>query len=127
MATAGIIHYLLHPGMLIQNVKGKYVGESRDASQVVHEVSPYIDQQDANHISRILTSGCPSYINFEEPFGMKSFIIAKGNQGTFKMNPEIVTKTVNKEDKHSHLLPVKLWVLHFSPWCCHTAQGIRQA
>jgi hypothetical protein len=40
------------------------------------------------------------------------------------MYPKIVHKTMNKEDKHSHLLPVKLWVLHFSPYCCHTAQGM---
>ncbi len=49
----------------------------------------------------------------------------KGNQATFKMYPEIVTKTMNKEDRHSHLLPVKLWVLHFSPWCRHTVQGMQ--
>jgi hypothetical protein len=124
MATAAIIHYLLHPGMLIQYVKGKYVGESRDVSQVVNNVLPYIDQQDVKHISQILTNGCPSYINFEEASDMKSFIIEKGNQATFKMYPQTVTKTINKEDKHSHLLPVKLWVLHFLPWCRHTAQGI---
>jgi hypothetical protein len=53
---------------------------------------------------------------------MKAYIIKKGNQATFKMYPDIMTKTMNKEDRHSHLLPVKLWVLHFSPWCCHTAQ-----
>jgi hypothetical protein len=29
MATAVIIHYSLHPGMLIGYIKGKYVGESR--------------------------------------------------------------------------------------------------
>jgi hypothetical protein len=61
----------------------------------------------------MLTNGCPSYINFEEASDMKSFIIKKGNQATFKMYPETVIKTMNKEDKHSHLLPVKLWVLHF--------------
>jgi hypothetical protein len=55
---------------------------------------------------------------------MKAYIIEKGNQATFKMYPEIVTKTMNKEDRHSHLLPIKLWVLHFSPWCRHTAQDI---
>ncbi len=55
---------------------------------------------------------------------MKASIIQKGNQATFKMHPEILTKTMNKEDRHSHLLQVKLWVLHFSPWCCHIAQGM---
>jgi hypothetical protein len=33
MATAGMIYYSLHPGMLIRYVKGKYIGESRDVSQ----------------------------------------------------------------------------------------------
>jgi hypothetical protein len=124
MTTAAIINYSLHPGMLIQYVKGKYVGESRDVSQVVNNVLPYIDQQDVKHISRILTNGCPSYMNFKEASDMKSFIIKKGNQATFKMYPETVTKTMKKEEKHSHLLPVKLWVLHFLTWCHHTAQGI---
>jgi hypothetical protein len=55
---------------------------------------------------------------------MKAAIIEKGNQATFKMYPNIVHKTMNKEDKHSHLLPMKLWVLPFSPYSRHTAQGM---
>jgi hypothetical protein len=125
MATAGIIRYLLHPGMLIQYVKGKYVGESRNVSQIINDVLPYIDHQDVVHINWILTNGIPSYINFKEALNMKSFIIKKGNQAIFKMYPEAVEKTMNKEDKHSHLLSVKLWVLHFSPWCCHATQGMQ--
>jgi hypothetical protein len=45
MATAAIIHYLLHPGMLIQFVKGEYVGESRNVPQIITDVSPYIEQR----------------------------------------------------------------------------------
>ncbi len=55
---------------------------------------------------------------------MKVAIIEKGDQTTFKMYPKIVSKIMNKEDKHSHLLPVKLWVVHVSPYCRHTAQGM---
>jgi hypothetical protein len=55
---------------------------------------------------------------------MKLTLSKKGNRATFKMYPDIMTKTMNKEDRHSHLLPGKLWVLHFSPWCRRTAQGI---
>jgi hypothetical protein len=67
--------------------------------------------------------GCPSII-VKESSEMKATIIEKGNQATFKMYPDIVKKTMNKEDRNSHLLPVKLWVLRFLPYCCHTAQGI---
>jgi hypothetical protein len=57
--------------------------------------------------------GCPSIIDFEKSSDMKATIIKKGNQATSKMFPDIVKKTINKEDRNSHLLPVKLWVLHF--------------
>jgi hypothetical protein len=50
LATATMIHYFLHPGMLIQYVKGEYVGENRDVSQVLNDVSPFIDEVDVNHI-----------------------------------------------------------------------------
>ena len=79
--------------------------------QIIKDVSLYIDKVDMAHIEQILTKGCPSITNFEEASDMKSFIIEKGNQATFKMYPETVTKTMNKEDRNSHLLPIKLWVL----------------
>ena len=125
MATACAIHYSLHPRMVIRYLKGEYVGEKRDVNQILSNVSPFIDETDAAHIKRILTQGCPSKLSFEEMLAMKASIIQKGNQATFKLHPEAVTKTMNKEDRHSHLLPIKLWVLHFSPWCCHTAQGVQ--
>ena len=124
MATACAIHYSLHPGMVTRYLKGKYVGENRNVPQILRDVSSHVDESDAAHIEQILTQGCHSRLSFEEMSEMKAYIIKKGNQATFKMYPDIVTKAMNKEDRHSHLLPVKLWMLHFSPWCCHTAQGM---
>ncbi len=124
MATAAMINYSLHPGMTIRYIKGEYVGENRNVKQIIEDIFPHINEVNAGHAKRILTQGCPSQINFEETSKMKAGIIEKGNQATFKMYLKIVRKTMNKEGKHSHLLPVKLWVLHFSPYCCHTAQGM---
>jgi hypothetical protein len=115
MATACAIHYSLHPGMVIRYLKGKYVGENRNDPQILRAESSQVDESDAAHIERILTQGCPSRLSFKETSEMIAYILKKGNQATFKMYPDIVTKTMNKEDRHSHLLPVKLWVLHFSP------------
>jgi hypothetical protein len=56
---------------------------------------------------------------------MKDETIALGNQQTFHMYPEVVTKTMNKEEKNSHLIALKLWVLYCSPWCRSTSQGIQ--
>jgi hypothetical protein len=115
LATAGIIHYSLHLGMLIRYIKGEYVGETRDVSQIIKDVLPHINKSDVAHINRILTKGHPSYVNFEEASDVKSLIIEKGNHATLKMYPETIFKTMNKEEKNSHLLPVKLWVRLFPP------------
>ncbi len=125
MATAAMIHYFLHPGMLIRYIKSKYVGENRGLLQVLNDVSRYIDDVNAKHIECILTQGCPLQINFKKTLDMKMTIIKKGDQATFKMYPETVTKTMNKEDRHSHVLPVKLWVLYCSAQCRAMAQGMQ--
>ena len=105
--------------------QGEYIGESRNVPQILEDISSHVNETDATHIKRILTQGCPLRLSFEETSEMKASIIQKGNQATFKMNLEIATKTMTKDKKHSHVLPVKLWVLHFAPWCCHTAQGMQ--
>jgi hypothetical protein len=125
MAMACAIHYTLHPDMVIRYAKGEYVGENRDVTQILRDVSSHVDETNVAHIKWILSQGCPMRISFEETSAMKPSIILKGNQAIFKMYPEIVTKMMNKEDRHSHLLPVKLWVIHFSPWCRHTVQGMQ--
>ena len=77
LATAGMIYHSLHPGMLIRYVKGEYVRENKNVSQVLNDVSPYVDSVDAKHIERILSMGCPSIIDFEESSEMKATIIEK--------------------------------------------------
>ncbi len=96
LATAGMIHYALHPGMLVRFMKGEYVGKTRDIKTVLEKVSPHISPQDATHIERILMQGCPSHLMLSEPAAMKKEIIAKGNQSTFSMYPELVARTMNK-------------------------------
>ena len=33
---------------------------------------------------------------------------------------------MSKEEKNSHVLPFKYWIVHFSPYCRATPQGIRE-
>jgi hypothetical protein len=42
IATAAMINYGLHPGMLMQYLKGEYIRESRDVSAILKTVSPHI-------------------------------------------------------------------------------------
>jgi len=126
LATAGLIHYGMHPGMSLRYMKGEYTGKSRSADAILKKVSPYIEPEDARHIHRIITQGCPSQLNFEEDTMNKLAVIEKGNQQTFETHPEVVTKSMNKEEKNSHVLPFRSWVIYFSPFLRCTPQGMRE-
>jgi hypothetical protein len=116
LATAGMIHYGLHPGMLIRYLKGEYTGEKRDVAGIISKISAHICKDDVVHVEQILKQGCPSKLQMSKPSAMKDEIIALENQQTFHMYPELVTKTMNKEERNSHLIALKLWVLHCSPF-----------
>ena len=83
LATAGLIHYGLHPGMLVRYLKGEYVGESRDYVRVLNEVSSRISIEDANHIKRILTLGCPAKLVLEEESSNKLSVMKKETNRLF--------------------------------------------
>ncbi len=68
MTIACAIYYGLNTGMVVQYLKGRYVGESRNANAILDKVSPYISNVDCDHITRIINQGCPSHIDFEEDY-----------------------------------------------------------
>ena len=63
--------------MLIRYLNSEYVGESRDVRQILREVSPDISSEDAAHIKRVITQGCPIYLDFEEEPENKLAVIRK--------------------------------------------------
>jgi len=75
-------------------------------------------------VRRILLQGCPHKLMFEESFPSKQVMMEHGNQKTFIDNPEIVRKTLNKEDRYSHLIPMDRIFCLLSPYLRHTSQGI---
>ncbi len=120
------IHYGLNPGMVIRFLMGEYIGETRDSSRILTKVSPYINEEDCKHIKRIIDQGCPSHLHFEEEYENKHLALQKGNQHTFLLHPKVTAKVMNKEEKNSHVLPFKRWLVYFSPWCRVTPQGIQE-
>ncbi len=124
LVTACAIHYGLHVGMVIRFIKGEYVGESRDANALLSAVSHLISNEDCGHIKRIINQGCLSYLDFKEDYDNKHAVLQKGNRRTFLQHPDVTAKAMNKEEKNSHVLPFKHWMVYFSPYCHATLQGI---
>jgi hypothetical protein len=53
-------------------------------------------------------------------------VLQKGNQHTFLQHPEVTAKAMNKEERNSHVLPFKEWLVYFSPYCRAMPQGIQE-
>ncbi len=73
-------------------------------------------------MERILLDGCPAQLDFEEPLSNKIEMIERGNSKTFNNNTALVLKTMNKEDRYSHLIPLDEIMCRFSPYCRYTTQ-----
>ena len=124
MACAAMLHFGMHPGKFVRWMGGEYTGSNRDVPRILRAVKDHISDDDFIHVRRILLQGCPNKLVFEESFESKMTMMERGNQKNFLDNPEIVRKTINKEDRYSHLIPIDRTICLLSPYLRHTSQGI---
>lgn len=124
MATALFLFYGGDPGKVIRAMNHEYVLANLDREAVLSNIKDIASPEDYAQITRILYDGCPAQFNFDEPNKDRLTWFDRGNQPSYTQNPKIATKTLNKEDKKSHLVPIYQEVALFSPYCRHTPQGM---
>ena len=124
MLEACSVHYNLDFGLVVRYLGGEYTAEHRDVDALEREVSPHIPPADMAQIRRILTKGCPHTLDFEMKHEDKMKMIQRGNQPSVEANMEVVTETMNKEERNSHVVPFPIWMCSFSPFANHVSQGI---
>jgi hypothetical protein len=103
---------------------GEYTGQYRDVSCTLDAIQDHITSDNYGHIKQILLNGCPTQLTFEEPSSNKIGFISRGNSKSFVENPQLVQKTMNKEDRYSHLVLMYPLLCKLSPYLCHTTQSI---
>ncbi len=106
----------------MQWMGGKYTSQFQDAHSTLAAVKGQVSIDDYKQMKRILLNECPAQLNFEKPLSNKIEMIDQGNSKSFNANTTLVLKTMNKEDRYSHLIPLDKIMCHFSPYCCHTTQ-----
>jgi hypothetical protein len=124
MASAAMVHFGMHPGKLVRHLGGEYTGSDRDVRRTVEALQGLISDSDLRHVKRILLQGCPSKLVLSESSESKLSMIQRGNQKSFVEYPDIVTKTINKEERYSHILPKHEMICKLSPYVRHTSQGM---
>jgi hypothetical protein len=125
MANAAMAHFGLDPGRFIQWMGGKYTGQHQDGHSTLAAIRGHVLANNCAHMKRILLDGCSAQLNFEEPLSNKIKMIKRGKSKSLNNNTNLVLKTMNEEDRYSHLIPLDEIMGHFSPYCCHTTQTAR--
>jgi hypothetical protein len=124
MASAAKVHFGMHPGKLVRYLGGEYTGSNRDVKHTVIALRGLISESNLGHMKRILLQGCPSKLVLSESSESKLSMMRRGNQKSFVEYPDIVKKTINKEEHYSHILPMHEMICKLSPYVRHTSQGM---
>jgi hypothetical protein len=114
----------LDPGKVVRFLLGEYTGQYHDVHRTLDAIQDHVSSDDYGHIKRILLDGCPAQLTFEEPLSNKFEFISCGNLKIFVENPRLVQKTMNKEDRYSHLVPMDPLLCKLSPNSRQTMQSI---
>ena len=108
MASTAMIHFGLNPGTskFVLFLGGEYTGYFRDVQRTLTAVRDHVSPEDLAHTEHILLDGCPAELTFKEPLSNKMVMISQGNSKKFNENLNIVKKTMNKEGRYSHVVPM---------------------
>ncbi len=124
MASAAMVHFRLDPGKFVQWLGGKYTGYHRNVQTTLDAVQFHVTPDNFEHMKRILPDNCPAEFMFTEPLDNKLAILKRGNLKTFKVNPDLIKKAMNKEDHYSHLVPINEDICRASAFCHSTTQTV---
>ena len=118
------IHFTFDFGLVVRYINDEHTAKHRDPDKVKQDIGDYIDPADMAHITRILTKGCPAQLQFALPREQKMRMIRHGNQKSILNNQEEIRKTMNKEEKHCHIVPFFPFVCRFANMAQCVPQGM---
>jgi hypothetical protein len=104
-----MIHFGLDPGKLVCWLGGEYTGQHRNVNRTLTAVKDHVSPEDFNRMKRILMDGSPCKLTIDEPLANTSLMIQQGNSKSFNKNPELVLKTMHKEDRSSEVVIWLIW------------------
>ena len=104
---------------------GVYTTKWCDVNEIISTCKPIVSPEVLSQMERILTTGCPSYFNWEEDAANKRAFVSRRNLPSVAQHGNLVMKMLTKEVRSSHLIPMARWVCTCSPWGRHVPQNIK--
>lgn len=122
--AACAIYYGLDFGLVVRYLDGEFTAAHRDVSAILKCAEPFVQPGTLSNMSRILTHGSPAHLNWFEPHTNKHAFVRRGNHPAVRQHQQIVDKTLAKEVRYSHLIPLPRWMCTCSAYGHHVPQNI---
>ena len=122
--TACAIHFAFDFGLVVRYINDEHTANHHDPAKFKRGIDEYIDPVDMAHITCILTKVCSAQLQFELPRDQKMRMLCRGNQKSILDNQEEIRKTMNKEEKHCHIVPFLPFVCRFANMAQCVPQGM---
>jgi hypothetical protein len=125
MHTAMLVHYNLDLAAVHRKTGGNHVASHRTANPkiILQQVEGLMDQQNYDHLKRILVNGCLNIFNKEASYEQYLEMHKYSNHTLVEQNLEKVMLTMNKEDRKDHVLTFPAFLAEFIQDLMLTAQG----
>ena len=125
LLTACAVHHDLDFRLVTRYLGGEYTAEWHDVNEINYTCEPIVSSQVISQMEHILTTGCPSYFNWEKDAANNRTFVSWRNLPSVAQHGKLVVKTLTKEVCNSHLIPMAWWVCTCSPWGRHVPQNIQ--
>jgi len=118
---ACLLNYNFHAGSVYRYLSNHHTNSHINPEQLFKDLTNIVPPDINKYLYRTLKTGAPSKINGHSSRNNFLDYLHYGNHKSIKMNTPLVTKALNKEDKHNFVMHFPAWTarfmynLHLSP------------
>jgi len=122
--TAAILHYNFHIASVIRFCGNNYINSHLNPESIKHKLQGVVPADIVDYVYRALSVGAPSRINATS--SAKNFweYLRYGNHKSITSRPDLVQKSLVKEEKYNYVLPFPNWMARFIPNLHVSPEGI---
>jgi len=121
---SALLHYNFNVPSIIRYCRHNYTNEHLNPKEIrkkLHNIAP---QHVIDYVYRSLVTGAPSKISGHTTSSNFWKYLRYGNHVSISSRPELVEKTLNKEERNNYSLPFPSWTARFIPHLHVSPSGI---
>jgi len=122
--AAALLHFNFHVGSLIRYCGHNYTNAHLSPTLITARLRNIAPQHIVDYVFRALTVGAPSQISGHSSSANFWSFKRYGNHKSILTRPDLVSKSLNKEERNNFTIPLPAWYARFIPHIHVSPEGI---